>query len=324
MKKILVTGGAGYIGSIMTKRLLDNGIETVVVDDLERSDKHSIDPRARFVEGNLLKSEFVTSIFEKETFDGVIHFAGYISMAESMENPYIYFQNNIYGALNVVEAMRNYGSNNFVFSSTAGVYGNPTKVPIPEDHPKRPTNPYGESKLMVEHILDWYSSIHNISSVCLRYFNACGALLDASLGERHKSETHIIPKAIEAILEDKEFNLFGTDYNTPDGTAVRDYIHVIDLTDAHILALQKLESDKGHYKFNVGTGNGHSNKEIVEMVEKVSSKKIKVKYSSRRPGDAEILVADPTNINRELLFQPKLSDLETIVKSAWDFHTKKS
>lgn len=322
MKKILVTGGAGYIGSIMTKRLLDESIETVVVDDLERSDGKSIDPRARFIKGNLLNTSFVDSLFINEKFDGIIFFAGYISMGESMENPYIYFQNNIYGALNVLEAMRNYGSNNIIFSSTAGVYGNPTKVPIPEDHEKHPTNPYGESKLMVEHILNWYNKIHNISSVCLRYFNASGALLDASLGEHHKPETHIIPKAIESVLGEKEFHLFGTDYKTPDGTAVRDYIHVLDLAKAHMLALHKLHSDPGAYKYNVGTGVGHSNKEIIKMVEKISGKKITVKAFPRRAGDAEILIADPSKINNDLHFKPEYSDLETIVKSAWDFHIK--
>jgi len=317
--KVLVTGGAGYIGSFMTNHLLERGDEVIVVDSLERSNDKAINKKAEFVKGDLLNVEFVKDLVAKFKFDAVIHFAGYISMGESMENPYIYFKNNIFGALNLIEEMRKNNLNNFVFSSTAGVYGNPIKTPIPEDHPKNPTNPYGESKLMVEKILDWYQKTKGLNFAALRYFNASGASLNGDLGENHKPETHIIPKAIEAALENKEFSLFGTDYNTEDGTCVRDYIHVLDLVEAHVLAINKLKNGGG-FIYNVGTGKGYSNKQVIEMVKKVSGIDFPVISKDRRPGDAGTLVADPTKIKTELGFEPKYSDLKTIVETAWKWH----
>ena len=317
--KVLVTGGVGYIGSFMTNHLLERGDEVIVVDSLERSNDKAINKKAEFVKGDLLNVEFVKDLVAKFKFDAVIHFAGYISMGESMENPYIYFKNNIFGALNLIEEMRKNNLNNFVFSSTAGVYGNPIKTPIPEDHPKNPTNPYGESKLMVEKILDWYQKTKGLNFAALRYFNASGASLNGDLGENHKPETHIIPKAIEAALENKEFSLFGTDYNTEDGTCVRDYIHVLDLVEAHVLAINKLKNGGG-FIYNVGTGKGYSNKQVIEMVKKVSGIDFPVISKDRRPGDAGTLVADPTKIKTELGFEPKYSDLKTIVETAWKWH----
>ena len=321
--KILVTGGAGYIGGFMVKRLLERGDEVVVADSLERGHKEVVDERAKFLQGNLLDDNFVESIFKDNKFDGVIHFAGFISMGESMENPFIYFQNNVFASLKILEEMVKTGTDNFIFSSSAGVYGNPVKLPIPEDHPTKPENPYGESKLMVEKIMKWYGVTKKLNTVALRYFNASGAALDGLMGENHSPESHIIPNIIKALLENREFNLFGNDYKTKDGTCVRDYIHVLDLAQAHLLAIDKLKKSPGNYVFNVGTGNGFSNKEIVEMVEKVSGKKINVKYSERRPGDADELVADTEKIKSELGFTPKYSDLETIVKTAWAWHSKK-
>ena len=306
----------------MTKLLLDRGDSVVVADSLERGNKNVIDAWAGFLEGNLLDKGFVERIFKDNKFDAVIHFAGFISMGESMENPYLYFTNNVFASLNVLEEMAKTGNDNFIFSSSAGVYGNPVKIPIPEDHATNPTNPYGQSKLMVEKIMRWYGETKSIHSVALRYFNAAGAAPDGSLGENHKPESHIIPNIIKALLENKEFNLFGTDYKTKDGTAVRDYIHVLDLTEAHVLAIEKLKKESGNYVYNVGTGNGYSNREVVEMVEKVSGQKVNVKDSPRRPGDADELVADPAKIKTELGFSPKYSDLETIVKTAWQFHAK--
>lgn len=322
--KILVTGGAGYIGSFMTKVLLDRGDEVVVVDSLERGYKDALDTRSTFIEGNLLDKAFVASLFSSHTFDGVIHFAAYIAVGESMQKPYEYFTNNIAAGLNILEEMHKTGQNNFIFSSTAAVYGTPQTSPIPEDHPKNPENPYGESKLMVERILHWYHKVHGISYTVLRYFNACGAALDGSQGERHAPETHIIPSIMKAILENKSFQLFGDDYKTNDGTCVRDYIHVLDLAQAHILALEKLQKDQGEYTFNVGTGKGYSNKEIVTAVEKVSGKSVAIQVSPRRPGDANELVADATNIREELGFNPQYSDLETIVGTAWKWHSTHS
>ena len=320
--KVLVTGGAGYIGSFMTKRLLERGDEVVVVDSLERGHKEAVDTKAKLYAGNLLNKEFVSKIFSENKFDAVIHFAGYISMNESMQNPYLYFQNNIFASLNVMEEMVKTNTNNFIFSSTAGVYGNPIKLPIPEDHPKNPENPYGESKLMVEKLMSWYQETHGINSVALRYFNASGASLDGKLGENHDPESHIIPNIMKAILNSESFKLFGTDYDTKDGTCVRDYIHVIDLVEAHVLAIEKLMKDKGMFAYNVGTGNGYSNKEVIEMVRRVSGKDFQIEESARRPGDADTLIADASKIKGELGFSPKYSDLETIVKTAWEWHRK--
>ncbi|MGA2911270.1 MAG: UDP-glucose 4-epimerase GalE [Candidatus Levyibacteriota bacterium] len=319
--KILVTGGAGYIGSFMVKRLVEEGHAVTVADSLERGHKEVVDPKAKLFLGNLLNKAFVEELF-KDKFDAVIHFAGFISMGESMENPYLYFQNNVFTSLNLLEEMVKTGNNNFIFSSSAGVYGNPEQVPIPETSKTLPTNPYGESKLMIEKIMSWYGKTKQISTVALRYFNAAGASLNGAMGENHTPESHIIPKVIKALMENKEFNLFGTDYQTKDGTCVRDYIHVLDLIETHILAIQKLQTNPGNYIYNVGTGVGFSNREIINMVEKISSQKVNVVNSPRRPGDADELVADPTKIKSELGFAPKYSDLETIVKTAWQWHNK--
>jgi len=322
--KILVTGGAGYIGSFMAKRLLERGDEVVVADSLERGHKEAVDSGAKLYVGNLLDREFVFKVFSENKFDGVINFAGFISMGESMENPYIYFQNNIFSALNVMEEMAKTQTNNFIFSSSAGVYGNPTKLPIPEDHAKSPENPYGESKLMVEKLMSWYQKAHNLNSVALRYFNASGAALDGTLGENHNPESHIIPQIIRGILTGEGFKLFGTDYKTKDGTCVRDYIHVLDLVEAHVLAIEKIIKKKGMLTYNVGTGNGYSNKEVIEMVKKISGKDCRVYLVERRSGDADALIADASRIKNELGFDPKYSDLETIVKTAWDWHKRNS
>lgn len=320
--KILVTGGAGYIGSFMVKRLLERGDEVIVADSLEKGHKEAVDPKAKFLQGNLLDDNFVESLFVGNKFDVVIHFAGFISMGESMENPNIYFQNNVFASLKVLEQMVKTGTDNFIFSSSAGVYGNPVKLPIPEDHSTNPENPYGESKLMVEKIMKWYGVTKKLNTVALRYFNAAGASLDGAMGENHVPESHIIPNIIKALLENRQFNLFGSDYKTKDGTCVRDYIHVLDLVEAHVLAIDKLKNTPGNYVFNVGTGNGFSNKEVMEMVEKVSSQKVNVQISPRRPGDADELVADASRIKQELGFIPKYSDLETIIKTAWVWHNK--
>ncbi|MBI2031264.1 MAG: UDP-glucose 4-epimerase GalE [Candidatus Levybacteria bacterium] len=322
--KILVTGGAGYIGSFMVKRLLKNGDDVVVLDSLERGQREAIDTKAKFVQGDLLNPEILENTFSTDKFDAVIHFAGYISMAESMENPKLYFQNNTLGSLNLIEQAVRHNIKSLVFSSTAGVYGNPIKTPISEDHQTLPTNPYGESKLMVEKILAWYNKIFGLSFASLRYFNAAGASLDGNMGEDHDPETHIIPLAIKATLGNSEFSLFGNDYDTPDGTCIRDYIHVIDLVESHLLTLQKLKENPDDYYYNVGTGKGYSNKEVLEMVKKISGIDFKVKNSSRRSGDVDVLIADPTKIKKELGFEPKYSDLETIVKTAWEWRKNNS
>lgn len=322
--KILVTGGAGYIGSHMVKVLLEKGHDVVVADSLEKGFRDAVDSRVKLYEGNLLEKPFVKQIFEENHFDGVIHFAAYIAVGESMQKPAMYFENNVTGALNVIEAMQEKKMNNFIFSSTAAVYGTPVRMPIDEDHPKKPESPYGDSKLMVETILQWFNKIHAMNFIALRYFNASGASLDASIGERHEPETHIIPNVIKAALNGTSFRLFGDDYDTPDGTCIRDYIHVLDLCEAHVLALEKLWRDGGSGFYNVGTGKGYSNKEVVEMVKKISGVDLQVEIAERRAGDPNQLIADASKIQTELGFSPKHSDLETIVKTAWEWHKKRN
>lgn len=321
--KILVTGGAGYIGSFMTKRLLDDGHQVVVADNLKRGHKEAVDTRAELVVGDLRDERFLKTLFEHHQIEAIIHFAAYISMAESMEEPGMYYENNVLGTVKVLDAMREHGVNKFIFSSTAGVYGNPITIPIPESHQKRPENPYGHSKLITEDILVWYSKIYNLNFVALRYFNAVGAALDGSLGEAHNPETHLIPAAITSLLNQTPFALYGTDYVTPDGTCVRDYIHVLDLVEAHVLALKKLGGERGGFFYNVGTGNGYSNKEVIETIEQVSGKKLTIKEEGRRPGDAESLIADAEKIKSELQFSPKYSEITTIVESALKWHSSR-
>lgn len=321
--KILVTGGAGYIGSFMVKRLLDYGHEVVAFDSLERGHKEAVDQRAKFVKGDIRNFADLESLFRNERVDAVMHFAGYISVEESTENPQKYYQNNTEGSKNLLTAMMEIGKvDKFIFSSSAAIYGSPIKVPIPEDHPKYPTSPYGKNKLEVEEMLDSFQKGKGLSFVSLRYFNAAGGALDGSMGEAHDPETHIIPLAVKAVRENSDFYLYGTDYDTPDGTCIRDYIHLIDLVEAHVLAFEKLQKEKGGFFYNVGTGKGYSNKEVIEMVKKVSGKELKVKIAGRRLGDLEVLVADPTKIQRELGFKPRYSDLETIIKTAFNWHSK--
>jgi UDP-glucose 4-epimerase len=306
----------------MVKRLLDDGHKIVVVDNLARGHREAVDTRAELFVGDLLNKSFLSDVFSKNKFDGIIHFAGLIAVGESMEQPALYYENNTFATLNLLEEARQHKVDKIIFSSTAAIYGDPVKVPINEDHPKNPTSVYGESKLFIENILNWYQQIYGISSVSLRYFNASGAALDGSLGEGHIPETHIIPCAIQAILQQKPFTLFGTDYDTPDGTCVRDYIHVLDLIEAHVLALGYLGEHKGNFAFNVGTGKGYSNSEIIEAIKKVSGMDLQVSPGPKRAGDADTLIADSTKIKTDLLFSPKYSELETIIKSAWKWHKK--
>lgn len=321
--RILVTGGAGYIGSFMTRLLLDGGnVVVVVVDSLERGQKDAVDKRAKLLVGNLLDKSFILDVLSEHIFDVIFHFAAYISMEESVKKPQMYFENNVFGTRNMLDAMVKTNVKNIVFSSTAGVYGNPKTLPIPEDHPKNPTNPYGESKLKVEEMLEDYQKTDGINFVSLRYFNAAGAVFDGSMGENHFPETHLIPKAIYAALNNKEFFLYGNDYNTSDKTCIRDYIHVIDLIEAHVLALKKLQKEKGGFFYNVGTGIGYSNREVIDMVKKISGVNFAVKIQKRRPGDASVLIADPSKIKNELGFNSKYSDLRTIVQTAWEWHKK--
>ncbi|HVT01000.1 MAG TPA: UDP-glucose 4-epimerase GalE [Patescibacteria group bacterium] len=321
--KILVTGGAGYIGSFMTKTLLDREYDVVVLDSLERGDKSKVDKRAVLEVGDIRDIDFLESLFSSHKFDAIIHFAGYIAVGESEEFPDKYYENNVVGSRNLFATAIKHGTDKFIFSSSAAVYGNPISVPIPEDHPKNPTSVYGKNKLDVERILaDLRRENPEIDFVCLRYFNASGGALDGTNGESHEPETHIIPLAIRAVLENKEFHLYGNDYDTTDGTCIRDYIHVLDLVDAHMLALDKLYFESGEYYYNVGVGAGYTNREVLEMVKEITKKDFKIVEEPRRKGDPDKLIADSSKISRELSFKPKHSDLKTIVESAWNWHEK--
>ena len=321
--KILVTGGAGYIGSFMVNSLVNRGDSVVVLDNLERGYESVVNKSAKLIKGDIRDEKLLGSLFSSEKIEAILHFAGLISVEESTKNPDLYFENNVVGSKNLFNTAVKHNVTNFIFSSTAAVYGNPIKIPIPEDHPKNPTSPYGKTKLETEKNLAFLRKEYPlVSFACLRYFNASGGALDGSMGENHNPETHIIPLAIKAAMQGAEFKLYGTDYNTPDGTCVRDYIHVLDLVDAHILALNKIINENGEYFYNVGTGNGISNKEVTETVEKISRLQLKTIETERRPGDSDQLIADPAKIKQKLGFSPKYSDLETIVSTAWEWHSR--
>jgi UDP-glucose 4-epimerase len=320
--KILVTGGAGYIGSITVKLLQEKGHQPIVFDNLIYGHKEAV--TCPLIVGDLLDKEFLFKSFESENFDAVIHFAAYALAGESMDNPYKYFYNNIQGGLNLLDLMKEKKIPNIIFSSTCSIYGTPKVLPVSEKEEKKPENVYGESKLMFEKILDWYDTIYGIKHINLRYFNAAGAAPDGSLGENHNPETHIIPTAIKSAMDNKPFNLFGDDYPTKDGTCIRDYIHVQDLAEAHIQAINKLAETKTSDVFNLGTGNGYSNLEIIEMIRKVSGINLEVVKKPRRAGDPPMIFADNSKAKQELGFDPKYSDLETIIKTAWQWHNKQS
>lgn len=322
-KKILVVGGAGYIGSFTVKALKDSGYEIIVFDSLETGHREAI-PGTKIYNGNLQKDrELLNKIFQEEKPEAVVHFAAYIEVGESVENPQKYFFNNIFGTLNLLRTMIDNKVSKIVFSSTAAVYGEPKKVPIDEDDPKFPTNPYGESKLMVEKILNWYGQAYKLNSIALRYFNACGAALDGSIGQDYPKPTHLITRACEtALAKIKNFQINGNDYKTPDGTCIRDYIHVLDLAEAHVAALKSLcgGNTEGYHYYNVGAGEGYSVLEVVKMVKKISGIDFNSPIGSRREGDPARLIAKAEKIKKELGWQAKYSDLKTIVESAWQWH----
>lgn len=318
--KILLTGGAGYIGSITAKYLESEGYEVLVYDHFASHSPSKLGSTS-YVKGGILDQRTLDQTLSSFHPDVVMHFAAYIQMGESVSNPRKYYDNNFIGTLSLVEAMIKSGCHKLVFASTAGVYGNPIQVPIPEDHKKEPENPYGETKLAAERLLKWYDKAYGFKSISIRFFNAAGATEE--LGEDHHDESHIIPNIINAQLADKEFTLFGNDYPTPDGTCVRDYIHVLDLAEAFRLAAEKLMTTEAvTTAYNAGTGHGYSNLEIIKMVETVSGKPVKVKFEPRRPGDANVLVADSSRLQKELNWSPAHSDLESIIKSAYAWHSQ--
>ncbi|MGO9232491.1 MAG: UDP-glucose 4-epimerase GalE [Bryobacteraceae bacterium] len=317
-RRILVTGGAGYIGSHTVRLLLERGYDVAVVDNLSRGYRHNVPP-GRLHEMDVAATAALAELMRQLKTEAVVHFAAFIAVGESMAEPARYFVNNVSGSLSLLAAMQAAQVNHIVFSSTAAVYGNPHAVPILETLPIQPMSPYGESKVMVETMLGWFDRIHHLTSVCLRYFNAAGGAPDGGLGEEHEPETHLIPLILRAVLSGKPVTVFGEDYDTPDGTCIRDYIHVEDLAEAHILALEYLLGGGASDQFNVGTGSGHSVMEVIRAVEEVTGRKVPCVTGTRRAGDPASLVAGSDKLRSKLSWQPRSSDLKTIVQHAWDF-----
>jgi UDP-glucose 4-epimerase len=319
--KILVTGGAGYIGSHTVKELLDKGHEVLVLDNLSSGHKDSV--KVTLLEVDLTDAPAVEKVFAQNNIDAVVHFAGCIRVDESVKEPDKYFKNNVVGTINLANAMIRHGVKRIVYSSSAAVYGNPARIPIKEEDDCVPTNPYGESKLLVEKIIRNYNKVHGLSGVALRYFNAAGAALDASTGEKHPVETHLIPKILDVVTRKEQIlKVYGNDYPTRDGTAVRDYVHVLDLAAVHVVALEKILYAPGVYAYNVGTGKGYSIMQVVQEVLEVTRRMIVCDVQPRREGDPAILVADSSKLKQELGYDLKYSDLNTIIKTAWEWHKK--
>lgn len=318
---ILVLGGAGYIGSHAVDQLVEVGKKVVVVDNLLTGHRAAVHPKASFYKGDIRDKEFLSQVFEKEIIDGVLHFAASSLVGESVENPLKYFNNNIYGTQVVLEVMQERGIKNIVFSSTAAVYGEPKFMPITEKTPTNPKNPYGESKLMMEKMMNWCEQAYGIHYVALRYFNVAGAKLDSTIGEDHTPETHLVPLILQTALgQRKEIVIFGEDYETPDGSCVRDYVHVVDLIQAHLLALEYLEQGNESTVFNLGSNQGFSVKEMVTAARKITGKEIPTRVGPRRAGDPSMLVASPDKACQILGWKPRYTDVETIITTAWNWH----
>jgi UDP-glucose 4-epimerase len=329
--RILVTGGAGYIGSVVADRLLRDGHSVTVLDNLSKGAKQAVPSHADFVLADTGDAPALDRIFDAGRFDAVMHFAAFIEAGESMLSPELYFDNNSAKTLTLLRAMLRHRVSRLVFSSTAAVYGDPTRLPIAEDDPLEPTNPYGESKLMVERMLEWFHKAHDLRYASLRYFNAAGATADR--GELHRPETHLIPLVLQAALGQREaISIYGADYPTKDGTCIRDYIHIDDLATAHLLALDALAQTQTNAQtqsqtkaspliFNLGSGSGFSVREVIDVAGRVTGRKIPIVEAPRRPGDSAVLIASSEKIKRELGWQPRHSDIEAIVRSAWEWHS---
>ena len=321
-KRILVTGGAGYIGSHTVKELLRRGYETVTLDNLSTGYREHV-PGGEFVEADLRDIDATRRVLAERSVDAVIHFAASCYVGESVEQPMKYYENNVLSGLNLLAAMVEQKVRNIIFSSTCAVYGNPIETPITEEHPQLPINPYGQTKSLFEDILASHGRIHGLRYISLRYFNAAGCDPEGEIGERHDPETHLIPLALDAALGRLErLQIFGTDYDTPDGTCVRDYIHVCDLADAHILCLEHLLAGGPSNAYNLGTGKGYSVRQIVEAAERVAGRPAPRVDKPRRPGDAPELVADAGKIKADLGWAPKHSAIEEILSTAWNWQKK--
>jgi UDP-glucose 4-epimerase len=321
MGKILVVGGAGYIGSHMVRALLEGGYEVVVLDNLSTGYRRLL-TGGTFVQGSLGDSDLLDGLFRENPVDAVMHFAAFSLVGESVQAPLKYYRNNIAETVSLIEAMVRHGIRRFIFSSTAAVYGEPMKSPISEDHPKHPTNPYGTSKLCVERILEDCDRAHGVRSICLRYFNAAGADASGDIGEMHDPETHLIPLVLKGALGQTPIKIFGIDYPTPDGTCIRDYVHVTDLAQAHLLALQALLDGSGSCAYNLGNSIGYSVRQVIELARKVTGRTIEAVEEHRRPGDPATLVADSGKIKNALNWTPRYEDLEQIIATAWNWIQK--
>jgi UDP-glucose 4-epimerase len=315
--RILVVGGAGYIGSVCAELLLNQGHTVSIFDNLSEGHRAAIDPRAQFIEGDLEDRQSIENALAKKRPDAVMHFAADALVGESMQNPSKYFRNNITNGLNLLDGMVSTGIEKIIFSSTCAIFGPPERIPIDETMPSRPINPYGESKLAFEKILRWYGEIHGLKFVSLRYFNAAGA--STKFGEDHRVETHLIPNVLKVALgEESQVEIFGIDYETPDGTCIRDYIHILDLAQAHILALKATKSEF----FNLGTGGGASVREVIDSCRKITGREIDIVEKPRRRGDPPRLIASSERIKRELGWKPQFQSLDAIIESAWKWHQK--
>ena len=319
--KILVIGGAGYIGSHMVKRLGQLGCQVTTLDDLSCG-HHDAVLNGDFVQGSIADADLLGCLLG-QGFDAVMHFASFIQVGESVQQPAKYYQNNVVNTLQLLEAMRTNGVQNFIFSSTAAIFGEPQYTPIDETHPQEPINPYGRTKRMVEEVLADYDAAYGLKSVCLRYFNAAGADPEGQLGERHEPETHLIPLVLQAASGRRPYiSVFGRDYDTPDGTCIRDYVHISDLCEAHWLALQSLMNGRTSQVYNLGNGHGFSVQEVIDTAEAVTGRKIAVVNAPRREGDPARLVADATLARKQLGWQPQYADLATIIAHAWKWEMR--
>lgn len=319
--KILVPGGAGYIGSHTVIELLERGYEVVVLDNLQKGHRKAVND-CEFVQADLLDKEKVNNILKQHKVDAVIHFAANSLVGESMERPDSYFRNNVVGGMNLLDAMRANDVKYIVFSSTAATYGEPENIPILETDPTIPKNPYGETKLTFEKIMKWYQEAFNMNFMTLRYFNVAGAHSSGKIGEDHDPETHLIPLVLKTALGIMDsIKVFGTDYDTEDGTCVRDYIHVMDLADAHILALQDMVTNRKSNVYNLGNGKGFSVKQIIDVAREVTGREIKTVNTGRRAGDPAVLIASSDKIQEGLKWKPKFHDINTIISSAWKWHS---
>jgi UDP-glucose 4-epimerase len=317
---VLVTGGAGYIGSHCVAALLDKGEEVVVVDNLQQGHRDAVLGGKLYV-GDIRDADFLSTVFQENQIDAVIHFAANSLVGVSMKEPYQYYHNNVYGTLCLLEQMNKYGVNNIIFSSTAATYGEPENVPIVESDRTQPTNTYGETKLAMEKMMHWFDVAHGVKYVALRYFNAAGALESGKIGEDHDPETHLVPLILQVPLGQREFiSIFGDDYATPDGTCIRDYLHVSDLADAHLLALGRLRAGGDSTVYNLGSGTGFSVKQMIDVARQVTGHPIPAKIVERRAGDPAVLIASSDKIKRELGWSPKKDSVEAIIKDAWNWH----